>query len=109
MTAPEAADQGCHKRSMLEHAAWVFRLARIGALVSVCFLLVGVPANAQTDPLPEWDGRAAKSAIVDFVGRVTKEGRPDFVPLAERIAVFDNDGTLWAEQPNNGELDVEAV
>ena len=50
-------------------------------------------------PLPSWNDGAAKSAILDFVARVTKEGGPDFVPPAERIATFDNDGTLWCEQP----------
>jgi phosphoglycolate phosphatase-like HAD superfamily hydrolase len=50
-------------------------------------------------PLPSWTNGAAKSAIVDFVARVTKEGSAEFVPPAERIAVFDNDGTLWCEQP----------
>ncbi|MCV3243714.1 HAD family hydrolase [Mesorhizobium sp. ZC-5] len=49
--------------------------------------------------LPSWNNGAAKSAILDFVARVTKEGGPDFVPPAERIATFDNDGTLWCEQP----------
>ena len=49
--------------------------------------------------LPSWNDGAAKSAIVDFVGRVTKEGSADFVRPAERIATFDNDGTLWCEQP----------
>ena len=52
-----------------------------------------------TDPLPSWNDGAAKSAILDFVARVTKEGGPDFVPPPERIATFDNDGTLWCEQP----------
>ena len=51
------------------------------------------------DPLPSWNDGAAKQAIVAFVAKVTKEGAPDFVPPAERIATFDNDGTLWAEQP----------
>jgi len=49
--------------------------------------------------LESWNDGAAKSAIVDFVARVTKEGGPDYVPPAERIATFDNDGTLWCEQP----------
>lgn len=49
--------------------------------------------------LPSWNNGAAKSAILDFVARVTKEDGPDFVPPAERIATFDNDGTLWCEQP----------
>lgn len=49
--------------------------------------------------LQSWRNSAAKSAIVDFVARVTREGGPDFVPPADRIATFDNDGTLWCEQP----------
>src|SRR5262247_2413494 len=57
------------------------------------------PARAETDPLPSWNDGAAKAAIVDFVTRVTREGGTDFVPPAERIATFDNDGTLWGEQP----------
>ena len=56
-------------------------------------------ASAQNDPLPSWNDTSAKQAIVDFVGRVTKAGGPDFVAPAERIATFDNDGTLWVEQP----------
>jgi phosphoglycolate phosphatase-like HAD superfamily hydrolase len=51
------------------------------------------------DPLPSWNNSAPKQAITTFVEKVTTEGSPDFVPLPERIAVFDNDGTLWAEQP----------
>jgi hypothetical protein len=50
-------------------------------------------------PLPSWNSGIAKSAILDFVARVTKERGPDFVRPAERIATFDNDGTLWCEQP----------
>ena len=49
--------------------------------------------------LPSWNDGVAKRAIIDFVKRVTANGSPDFVPPAERIAVFDNDGTLWSEQP----------
>jgi phosphoserine phosphatase len=52
-----------------------------------------------TDPLPSWSEGPTKKAITDFVARVTKAGGPDFVPVAERIATFDNDGTLWCEQP----------
>jgi len=55
--------------------------------------------TAVTDPLPSWNDTATKTAIVTFVERVTKQGSPDLVPAAERIATFDNDGTLWAEQP----------
>ncbi|MFI0848033.1 HAD family hydrolase [Mesorhizobium sp. IMUNJ 23232] len=56
-------------------------------------------ALAQTDPLPSWNDGAAKSAITQFVQRVTTQGSPDFVSAEERIATFDNDGTLWCEQP----------
>ena len=51
------------------------------------------------DPLPAWNEGAAKASIVAFVENVTREGSPEFVPVAERVATFDNDGTLWAEQP----------
>jgi len=58
------------------------------------------PAAAkQADPLSSWNAGAAKDAIVAFVARVTREDGPDFVPPSERIATFDNDGTLWSEQP----------
>ena len=53
----------------------------------------------RTDPLPSWNDGPSKKAITDFVARVTTQGGADFVPPAERIAVFDNDGTLWCEQP----------
>jgi phosphoserine phosphatase len=56
-------------------------------------------ALAQADPLPSWNDGAAKSAITEFVARVTAEGGSDYIVPAERIAVFDNDGTLWSEQP----------
>ena len=55
-------------------------------------------AAAQGDPLPSWNNGAAKKSVIDFVARVTAKG-DDFVPLPDRIAVFDNDGTLWTEQP----------
>jgi phosphoglycolate phosphatase-like HAD superfamily hydrolase len=51
------------------------------------------------DPLPLWNEGKSKQSIIAFVEKVTKEGSPDFVPLPERIAVFDNDGTLWPENP----------
>jgi phosphoglycolate phosphatase-like HAD superfamily hydrolase len=59
----------------------------------------GMPASAQEGPLSSWNDGAAKAAIVAFVEAVTEEGGPDYVPPDERIAVFDNDGTLWIEQP----------
>ncbi len=61
-------------------------------------------ATAVVDPLPSWNEGPTKRGIVDFVERVTRAGGPDFVPIAERIAVFDNDGTLWIEQPMPVEL-----
>ncbi len=69
---------------------------------AIAALFIGfVPAiaQAQRDPLPSWNDGTSKKAIVAFVDKVTKAGSPDFVPPAERIATFDNDGTLWAEQP----------
>lgn len=52
-----------------------------------------------SDALPSWNDGAVKKRIVDYVTDVTKEGSPDFIPVADRIATFDNDGTLWSEQP----------
>ncbi|WP_210483597.1 HAD family hydrolase [Microvirga antarctica] len=63
------------------------------------FLAAAVPASAQSDPLPSWNDGPTKTSILDFVAKVTKEGGPDFVAPEKRIATFDNDGTLWAEQP----------
>jgi hypothetical protein len=60
--------------------------------------LVG-PAAAESDPLPSWNDGPAKDAIVKFVHATTDASSPDFVPLAERIATFDQDGTLWVEHP----------
>ena len=56
-------------------------------------------AFAQSDPLPSWNDTPAKQAIIAFVGRITNAGGPDFVAPPDRIATFDNDGTLWVEQP----------
>jgi phosphoserine phosphatase len=70
------------------------------ALLAMC-LAVATAASAQppTDPLPSWNDGATRRAIVAFVERATTPGSPGFVPGPERIAVFDNDGTLWGEQP----------
>jgi phosphoglycolate phosphatase-like HAD superfamily hydrolase len=70
--------------------------ARI-ALAAVVFL--PVLASAQAAPLPSWNEGLRKQAILDFVEATTREGSAGFVPRAERIAVFDNDGTLWVEHP----------
>jgi phosphoglycolate phosphatase-like HAD superfamily hydrolase len=78
-------------------------LTRRGALAALlAFFLCGsgsASAQAPSDPLPSWNEGTAKKSITDFVARVTAQGSPDFVPVPERIATFDNDGTLWAEQP----------
>jgi hypothetical protein len=71
--------------------------ARILALAAS--LLFAAQASARTDPLPSWNEGAAKKAIVEFVQTTTTAGSPQFVPPAERIATFDQDGTLWVEQP----------
>src|SRR5262245_63399591 len=67
-------------------------------VLAAALLLIGA-AVAVADPLPSWNDTATKKAIVAFVEKVTKEGSPDFVKPEERIATFDNDGTLWVEQP----------
>src|SRR5881398_2389446 len=67
---------------------------------ALAWLVVFMTTNAlAADPLPSWNEGAVKQSIVEFVAKVSKEGSPDFVPPAERIATFDNDGTLWCEQP----------
>jgi len=92
------------------------RLKRLTTAMGSLTLLIGVwwaisaprTAHAQgvgrLDPLPSWNDGAAKAAIVDFVARTTRTGSPDFVPPEQRIAVFDNDGTLWPENPVPFEL-----
>src|SRR5688572_4309463 len=77
-------------------ARWI-NLARVAAVITAVISWV-VPGHAQ-DPLPSWADAAPKKAIMAFVDRVTKQDSSEFVPTAERIATFDNDGTLWAEQP----------
>ena len=73
------------------------RTARLGVsetfLAFAASLLLATQVSAQTDPLPSWNDGAAKKAIVDFVQATTTQGSAKFVPPAERIATFDNDGT----------------
>jgi phosphoglycolate phosphatase-like HAD superfamily hydrolase len=72
----------------------------MGLAVAAGLSLTGsLPTFAQSDPLPSWNEGAVKTSILDFVARITKSGGSDFVPPESRIATFDNDGTLWAEQP----------
>lgn len=78
----------------------MFKLrAALAPLIVAALCLWSAAAFAQTDPLPSWNDGKTKQAILDFVRKVTQEGGRDFVPPAQRIATFDNDGTLWAEQP----------
>ncbi|HRF72630.1 MAG TPA: HAD family hydrolase [Accumulibacter sp.] len=69
------------------------------SLALTLLLVLGMPARAQSDPLPSWNDGAAKQAIIAFVEDTTSPGSPKFVPPAERIATFDQDGTLWVEHP----------
>jgi hypothetical protein len=87
----------------LQRVLWPLAIARRGVLAAALMLglaaCAGAPAQAPVDPLSSWNDGPAKAAIVGFVERVTDDGGADFVPVPERIATFDNDGTLWAEQP----------
>lgn len=73
------------------HARW------LGAVFTTIASLTS--ASAQSDPLPSWNDGATKQSIIAFVGRVTESGGADYVAETERVAVFDNDGTLWSEKP----------
>lgn len=88
MTRRAALARGLSRRSVIA--------APVGVALAG---LAGRVASAQADPLPSWNDGATKKAITDFVARVTAQGGAAFVPVAERIATFDNDGTLWCEQP----------
>jgi hypothetical protein len=74
-------------------------LSALAGLPALFGPLRPTPASAQGDRLPSWNDGASKSAITDFVARVTTQGSPDFVPADQRVATFDNDGTLWCEHP----------
>lgn len=67
-------------------------------IVALCLAAVSAIASAR-DPLPSWNEGTTKSAVMEFVARVSDENSPDYVPVTERIATFDNDGTLWTEHP----------
>ncbi len=81
---------GCRYRAIRTHTV---------AYVVVLYLLLAWQAVSASEVLPSWKDGEARRAIVSFVEAVTTTGSKDFVPPAERIAVFDNDGTLWSEQP----------
>lgn len=73
-------------------------MKKIVSVLLTLFITFTAPAWAK-DPLPSWNDGPNKHAIITFVEKTTQAQSPDFVPQAERIAVFDNDGTLWSEQP----------
>ncbi len=76
------------------------RNSTVRAVYWLLTLLLFLPSFGEAaDALPSWGNGPSRQAIERFVQAVTREGGKDFVPLAERIAVFDNDGTLWSEQP----------
>jgi hypothetical protein len=75
------------------------RSPNIIAIALLCAMAFAATIARAADPLPSWNNGKAKQSIIDFVTKVTKDGSPDFVPVAERIATFDNDGTLWCEHP----------
>ena len=83
---------------------WMKRLRFVGFSIAAAVILTATifstPRAQTSDPLSSWNSGAAKKSITDFVAHVTEAGGPDFVPAAARIATFDNDGTLWTEQPN---------
>ena len=70
----------------------------VAVAVAVVLALAATVVRA-ADPLPSWNDGPAKRSVIAFVEKVSKEGSPDFVPVAQRIATFDNDGTLWCEKP----------
>jgi phosphoserine phosphatase len=86
---------------LAKHATLIAAATLLGLIPCACAQTIAQPQSETAraaDPLPSWNPGAARQSITDFIARVTTPG-PDFVPPAERIAVFDNDGTLWAEQP----------
>ena len=91
--SPKPPSSGMNRRALLSALA----------MLPMSGSLLPISAQAQTGAagaaLPSWNDGATKQAILNFVAAVTREGSPDFVPRAERIATFDNDGTLWVEHP----------
>lgn len=80
------------RRNLTLRTAWLITLSLLIMLAAAC-------AGRAESPLPSWNDGDAREAITSFVERTTKRGSSDFVPVEDRIAVFDNDGTLWPENP----------
>ena len=85
-------------RAVAPLAAFMAGVCFLAAVALISAISGGALAQA-ADPLPSWNEGDAKQAILNFVAAVTRENSPDFVPPAQRTATFDNDGTLWVEQP----------
>jgi len=77
----------------------IYRTALALTLLAALFGTIAPALFAQSDPLPSWNDGAVKKSILDFVERTTTPGSQDLVPVEQRISTFDNDGTLWTEQP----------
>jgi hypothetical protein len=87
-------------RSSLSRRTLLSVLTALPALSAIAFPEAALAQAAMSgDPLPSWNDSTTKQAILDFVAAVTRQGSPEFVPPAQRIATFDNDGTLWVEHP----------
>lgn len=83
---------------------YIMTLKHLPLSFLIAFIFIGCATLDDADhendsPLPSWNDGQTKSAIMDYVNDVTKEGSPNFIPISERIATFDNDGNLWSEQP----------
>ena len=85
------------RRAQMTPGSFIMLVAALLSATRVC--RAQSDRGSPADPLPSWNEGAAKKAIIEFVTRVTTAGSPDFVPVNERIATFDNDGTLWCEKP----------
>ena len=84
---------------MANRSVWCCSTILSAILLTSCSTNNATPTVRLEAPLSSWSATAPRQAISDFVKKVTREGSAEFVPAAERIAVFDNDGTLWAEKP----------
>ncbi len=80
------------------HQRPIMRAASLAAALAIIFCAASALVQAKSAGLPSWNDGPAKTAIIEFVEKVTRKGGPDYVAPPERIAVFDNDGTLWSEQ-----------
>jgi hypothetical protein len=86
-------------RRLMDEEANMTKLLKHAVPVALAWTILVATSIAQGDTLPSWNDGPAKEAILDFVERVTTQGGADFVSVEQRIATFDNDGTLWSEQP----------